>query len=95
MEKHVFRLFVAGHSARSDRAIANLRAMCETYLTGRYHLDIVDVSADPAAAEAEKIVATPTLVKERPRPVRRIIGDLSDQQEALRDLDVPPEVPDS
>ena len=73
-----FRLFVAGDSARSRQAVANLRRLGEERLGGRYQLSVVDVTTDPGTAEAARILTTPTLVKEHPAPPRRVTGDLSD-----------------
>ncbi len=88
MQHYVLRLFVAGHSARSERAIANLREICENDLGGHYELTVVDVLERPAVAEQEKVAATPTLIKVLPEPIRRIIGDLSDRDQVLVGLDL-------
>lgn len=71
-------------------AIANLRRICEQDLKGRYELEIIDVLEFPHIAEDEKILATPTLIKELPLPLRRMIGDLSDRDKVLLGLDVRP-----
>lgn len=76
-EKYRLRLFVAGATTRSMFAIQNVQQLCEAQLAGHYQLDIIDVYQEPAQARAEQIVATPTLVKQAPLPVRRFIGDLS------------------
>lgn len=78
-----FTLFVAGSSTRSERAITNLRRICETQLDGRYELEIVDVLRHPDVAEQRRILTTPTLLKEQPPPTRRIIGDLSNADQLL------------
>jgi circadian clock protein KaiB len=93
VSKIVLQLFVAGRTPRSERAIAVLRHLCERELAGfACEMQIVDVLADPAQAEARKILATPTLIKEQPLPQRRIIGDLSaDPRELLSALNLPPE----
>jgi len=75
--KYVLRLYVAGATTQSARAITNLKAICEEHLKGRYELEVVDLYQQPQLALDEKIVAAPTLIKELPPPVRRIIGDLS------------------
>lgn len=77
MTKAHFQIFVAGHSPRSDRAIANLRRLCTEKLKGDYELEIIDVIQRPDLAEAEKILASPTLIKLLPLPRRRLVGDLS------------------
>jgi circadian clock protein KaiB len=84
------RLYVAGQTPKSMAAIANLRKLCEQYLAGRYNIDIVDLMRDPALAQAHQIVAVPTLVRELPEPIRRIIGDLSNTQRVLLGLDIDP-----
>ncbi|PDV99340.1 MULTISPECIES: circadian clock KaiB family protein [Candidatus Chloroploca] len=89
--KIVLHLYVAGRSPRAERAIATLRRLCERELA-RYECDlvIIDVLADPQQAEARKILATPTLIKEFPEPPRRIIGDLGvPPEELLAALNLP------
>ena len=81
--------------ARSQQAIANLRRICEEELSGRYELVVIDVLERPQLAEDEKILATPTVVKELPHPIRRIIGDLSDSERVLLGLDLRPVSEDS
>jgi circadian clock protein KaiB len=87
-ETYVLRLFVTGTTTRSLRAIANVRRVCDEHLAGRFDLEVVDVYADPDATREHQIVATPTLVKVRPEPVRRLIGDLSDPARLLSLLDI-------
>jgi len=82
------KLYVAGHTARAHRAVEHLRAIIDPQIDGRYRLEIVDVLDHPDVAELERIVATPTLVKEQPEPLRRVIGDLSDRDEVLIALDL-------
>ena len=84
----VLRLFVTGRTARADRAIAMLRRICENELKDQYELSIVDVLENPELAESEKVIATPTLVKRLPPPMRRIIGDLSDKEKVLLGLQI-------
>ncbi|MFI5256305.1 MAG: circadian clock KaiB family protein [Gemmatimonadales bacterium] len=88
--KFVLTLYVTGSSPRAELAIANLRRICDQDLGGRYELHIVDVLEHPQAAEDEKILATPTLIKKLPLPLRRVIGDLSDKQKVLFGLEVNP-----
>lgn len=83
VNRYLLKLFVAGNSTRTEQAIANLRRICEDEFPGRYELVIVDVAASPAIAEETKILAAPTLIKELPLPVRRIIGDFSDKEKVL------------
>jgi circadian clock protein KaiB len=88
MQKYVIKLYVTGQTPRSLRAIANLRRICEDELSGAYELEVIDVLERPQLAEDEKILATPTVVKELPQPIRRIIGDLSDTERVLLGLDL-------
>jgi len=85
------RLFVTGASSRTSTAIANLRRICEQELEGQYDLQIIDVLQFPDLAEDEKILATPTLIKSLPLPLRRVIGDLSDKEKVLLGLEVHPQ----
>jgi len=87
---YVLRLFVTGTTARSARAIANLRRVCEERLRGEYDLEVVDMYQQPDAAKEYQIVAAPTLVKMLPLPLRRIIGDLADEERVLAGLDLRP-----
>ena len=82
------KLYVTGQTPRSERAIANLHRICEEELEGRYEMTVIDVLERPQLAEDEKILATPTLIKELPRPLRRIIGDLSNTEKVLLGLDM-------
>lgn len=93
MGKVLLKLFVTGQTIRSGRAIANLRRICEESLGTEYELTIVDVLERPQLAEDERILATPTLIRESPLPVRRIIGDLSDTKQVLLGLDLPGQEP--
>ena len=81
---------MTGASSRTAPAIANLRRICEQELEGRYDLEIIDVQEHPELAEDEKILATPTLIKSLPLPLRRVIGDLSDKEKVLLGLQVEP-----
>src|SRR6201992_2089391 len=94
--RYKLRLFVTGSTPRSARAIENMRRICEENLQGRYDLEVVDVYRNPEATRELQVVATPTLVKILPEPLRRIIGDLSDEERVLAGLDlvqVPPSRP--
>jgi circadian clock protein KaiB len=82
-------LFVSGASALSAHAIADARQVCDLHLNGRYHLAVVDVHADPTALVGRSVVAVPTLVRNRPRPERKVVGDLSDAARVLLALDIP------
>lgn len=82
------RLYITGRTPHSNRAIENLRQICESELQGQYEVEVIDVLENPGLAEREKILATPTLVKRLPEPVRKIIGDLSDRERVLFGLDI-------
>ena len=90
MNKYLLKLFITGQTSRSERAIANLRRICDEQLGGQYEIDIIDVLERPNLAEEERILATPTLIKQLPPPLRRIIGDLSDADKVLIGLDLDP-----
>ena len=87
---YLLKLYVTGTSPRTAQAIANLRRICEEELQGRYTLDIVDVLEHPQEAEDNRILATPTLIKQLPLPLRRVIGDLSDREKVLLGLELHP-----
>jgi circadian clock protein KaiB len=84
------RLFITGSTPRSTRAIDNLRRICTENLDGRYELEVIDVYESPDATREFQLVATPTLVKVLPEPLRKIIGDLSDDLKVLAGLDIAP-----
>ncbi len=88
MNKIILKLFVTGRTLRTKNAIANLESICKNELDDQYELTVIDVLERPQLAENEKIMATPTLIRELPPPVRRIIGDLSDQDKVLIGLDL-------
>jgi len=88
MSESVLKLYVTGHTSRSRQAIENLRRICVDDLGGAYQMVVVDVLESPQLAEDEKILATPTLIKTLPPPLRRIIGDLSDRENVLLGLDL-------
>jgi circadian clock protein KaiB len=90
MGKYVLKLYVTGHTPQSGRAISNLRRICETELKDQYEMRVIDVLEHPQLAENERIIATPTLIKNLPPPLRRIIGDLSDTERVLLGLDLAP-----
>ena len=89
-ERYILRLFVTGTTVRSQHAIANMRRICEEYLDGRYDLEVIDIYQEPEKTRDLQIVATPTLVKVLPEPLRRVIGDLSDQEKVLAGLNLTP-----
>jgi circadian clock protein KaiB len=87
---YVLRLYVTGATAASARAIANLKALCEQRLQGRFQLEVIDILQKPGLAAEEHIIAAPTLVRVLPAPLRRFIGDLSDLDGKLFGLDAHP-----
>jgi circadian clock protein KaiB len=84
------RLYVAGQSAKSLTAFANLKKICEEQLTGQYRIEVIDLLVNPQLAAGDQILALPTLVRKLPEPVRKIIGDLSDTEQVLVGLDLIP-----
>ena len=82
------RLYVAGQTPRSITALANLKRLCEDHLAGRYRIEVVDLQQQPQLARRDEIVVIPTLVRQLPPPLRKIIGDLSNQQKVLVGLDI-------
>lgn len=88
MGKYLFKLYVIGGSRRSQKAIANIFLLCKKYLHTHYSVEIIDVLEQPEEAEKNKILVTPTLVKEFPRPSQKIIGDLSNLARVTEVLDL-------
>ena len=88
--KYLLRLYVTGTTARSVRAIQNVRRICEEHLEGLYDLEVVDIYKNLPLARGDQIIAAPTLVKRLPAPLRRLIGDMSDEQRVLLGLDLRP-----
>lgn len=84
------RLYVAGQTARSVAALANLRRLCEQHLAGRYTIEVIDLMVTPQLARGEQIVALPTLVRKLPEPIRKIVGDLSNTEKVLVGLQLRP-----
>jgi circadian clock protein KaiB len=91
MSKLQLELYVVGHSLRSQTAVENVHRICAARAFSRYELQVIDVLEQPAAAEAANIVATPTLIKTSPLPVRRIIGDLSPAEAVAQALGIEPQ----
>ena len=87
-ELWILRLYVAGRSARSTSALRNLEQVCEEHLAGRYKIEVVDLLRQPQLARGDQIVALPTLVRRLPPPMKKIIGDLSNQERLLVGLDL-------
>ena len=87
-DEWILRLYVAGHSSRSAAAQRNLQAICEQHLAGRYRIEVIDLLRQPQLARGDQIVAVPTLVRHLPPPMKKIIGDLSNQESVLVGLDL-------
>ena len=86
--KYILRLYVAGSTPQSSRAITNIKAICETYLKDRYALTVVDLYEERARARQDQIMVAPTLVRQSPLPIRRLIGDLSQTDRVIAALDL-------
>lgn len=89
-ERYVLHLYIAGTTPSSSRSVETLRAICDEHLRGRYELAVVDVFQQPVLAKDEQIIAVPTLIKKVPAPLRRIVGDLSNEQRVLVGLNLKP-----
>lgn len=89
-ERWELRLYVAGQTPRAITAFANLKKLCEQHLSGRYTIEVVDLLQNPTLAAGEQILAIPTLVRKLPEPVKKIIGDLSNEERVLVGLDLRP-----
>jgi circadian clock protein KaiB len=88
--KYLLRLYVTGTTGKSMRAIRNVRRICEEHLKGLYDLEVVDIYKNLPLARGDQIVAAPTLIKRLPLPLRRLIGDMSDEARVLVGLDLRP-----
>jgi len=89
-KKYELRLYIAGNTPKSITALKNLKRYCEEHLKDQYEIDVIDLLKNPQLAEGDQILAVPTLVKKVPEPVRKIIGDLSDEEKVLVGLDIRP-----
>jgi circadian clock protein KaiB len=88
--EYQLRLYVAGHTPKARAAMQNLNKICETHLAGRYKIEIVDLLINPKLAAGDQILAVPTLVRQLPEPIKKIIGDLSNEERVLVGLDLQP-----
>ncbi len=88
--KYELRLYIAGKTAKSKTALANLHKYCEEYLEGEYKIEVIDLLVKPQLAEGDQIFAVPTLVRKVPEPIRKIIGDLSNEEKVLVGLNIRP-----
>jgi circadian clock protein KaiB len=89
-KEYELRLYIAGNTSRSRTALKNLQEYCEKHLKDKYRIEIIDLLLNPQLAEGDQILAVPTLVKKVPQPVRKIIGDLSNEEKVLVGLDIRP-----
>lgn len=89
-KKMILRLYIAGSSDRSMRALRNAKQICDEHLAGAYELDVIDIFQQPALAKDDQILAVPTLIRRRPPPLRRFIGDLSNRDVVLSGLGITP-----
>src|SRR5881397_3069136 len=85
-QPYIMRLYITGMTPKSRRAVANIKAICEEHLRGRYDLEVIDIYQQPSLARREQIVVSPTLIRQLPLPSRRLVGDLSDDENVLRGL---------
>jgi circadian clock protein KaiB len=89
-QHYYLRLYIAGTTPRSTRALQRIKSICETYLQGRYELEVIDVYQSSEQLQLDNIVVIPTLIKQLPLPLQRMIGDLSDTEKVLFGLDIVP-----
>jgi circadian clock protein KaiB len=89
-QKYVLQLYVTGMTPRSTQAITNIRKICEQYLMGTYELKVIDIYQQPKLAKGDQIIATPTLIKKLPLPLRKFIGDMSNTERFLVGIDLKP-----
>lgn len=87
---YILRLYVAGQTKKSLAAFANLKKICEEHLAGRYRIEVIDLLEHPQLAKGDQILAIPTLVRQLPPPLKKIIGDLSNTDKVLVGLDLRP-----
>jgi circadian clock protein KaiB len=88
--KYILRLYVTGMTPKSTKAIANVQKFCEESMAGHYELEVIDIYQQPKLAKGEQIVATPTLIRKLPLPLRKFIGDMSDMERFLVGIDLRP-----
>lgn len=92
-EKYILRLYVSGMTPKSIRSIENIKKICRENLKGRYELEVIDIRKNPKIAQTENIIASPTLIRKLPPPLRGIIGDMVNEQQVLIGLDLIPNKP--
>lgn len=84
----IFRLYAAGKSEKALAAYANLKSICESYLTGKYVIEVIDLVKNPELCKEDNILAIPTIVRRKPLPVKKVIGDMTDRQRAINGLEI-------
>src|SRR5689334_4935115 len=89
-QPYVLRLYIAGLTPRSQEAVRTITGICEEHLAGRYDLEVIDLYQNPVLAKGEQIIAAPTLIKKLPLPLRKIIGNMADEEKVLVGLDLRP-----
>jgi circadian clock protein KaiB len=89
-ERYVLRLYVAGITPKSDRAIRSVKETCEQNLKDRYDLEIIDIYQHPGTLKEDQVIVAPTLIKKLPLPLRRLIGDMADREKIILGLDLQP-----
>jgi circadian clock protein KaiB len=92
-EKYVLKLYITGMTRRSQEALRNLKKVCHEYLGDNYELEVIDIYQQPTLAKGDQIIAVPTLIKKLPSPLRRLIGDLSEEDRIVLGLDLKPKSP--
>ena len=88
IKMYELRLYIAGQTPKSLAAIANLKRICEENLKGQYRIEVIDLMKNPQLAKGDQIIAVPTLVRKLPEPIKKIIGDLSNEEKVLVGLDI-------
>jgi circadian clock protein KaiB len=86
--RYILRLYITGQTPRSLQSVENLRTLCDKHLSGQFDLEVIDIYQQPAMAAAGQIIAAPTLIKAMPLPLRRLVGDFSDQERVILGLDL-------
>lgn len=86
--KYILQLYVTGNTIRSSQAIKSIKKLCQEYLEGRYKLEVIDIFQQPARAKEAQIIAAPTLIRQLPRPMRKFVGDMTDEKKVLIGLGI-------
>jgi len=95
MTKFILKLYITGHTPTSERALENLKRIAEQEMKGEYEIAVIDILENPQLAEDERIIATPTLIKVLPAPLRRVMGDFSEKEKVLLGLGMVPKAESS